>query len=157
MLSTGLWDLFIYLFNLFFFGLWDLKTEIREALILWVRSLGWEDHPEEEIATHSSILAWKIPWAAEPGGLQCMGLQSQTGLSDWSASTTIVYVLSLTLRDLMDCNPPGSPVRGIVPGKDTEVGGHFLLQGIFPTQGLNPHQPALQVYCLPLSHQEAVW
>ena len=66
-------------------------------------------------------------------------------------------MLSLTLRDPMDCNPPGSPVHGIVPGKDTEVGGHFLLQGIFPTQGLNPHLPALQVDYLPLSHQEAVW
>ena len=40
-----------------------------------VRSLGWEDHLEEEKATHSSILAWKIPWAEEPGGLQSMGSQ----------------------------------------------------------------------------------
>ena len=41
----------------------------------WVRSLGWEDPLEEGMATHSSILAWKIPWAEEPGGLQSMGLQ----------------------------------------------------------------------------------
>ena len=34
----------------------------------WVRSLGWEDLLEEEMATHSSILAWKIPWTEEPGG-----------------------------------------------------------------------------------------
>ena len=34
----------------------------------WVRSLGWEDHLEEEMATHSSILAWRIPWAEKPGG-----------------------------------------------------------------------------------------
>ena len=40
-----------------------------------VRSLGWEDPLEEEMAAHSSILAWKIPWTAESGGLQCMGLQ----------------------------------------------------------------------------------
>ena len=40
-----------------------------------VRSLGWEDTLEKEMATHSSILAWEIPWAEEPGGLQCMGLQ----------------------------------------------------------------------------------
>jgi len=38
-------------------------------------SLGWEDPLEEEVATHSSILAWKIPWTEEPGGLQSMGLQ----------------------------------------------------------------------------------
>ena len=41
----------------------------------WVRSLGWEDPLEEEMATHSSILAWRIPWTEEPGGLQSTGLQ----------------------------------------------------------------------------------
>ena len=40
-----------------------------------VRSLGWEDPLEKEIATHSSILAWKIPWTKEPGRLQSMGSQ----------------------------------------------------------------------------------
>ena len=39
-----------------------------------VQSLGWEDSLEKEMATHSSILAWKIPWTKEPGGLQSMGL-----------------------------------------------------------------------------------
>ena len=42
---------------------------------MWVQSLGWEDPLEEEMATHSSILAQKISWRAEPGGLQSMGLQ----------------------------------------------------------------------------------
>ena len=41
----------------------------------WIRSLGWEDPLEKEIATHSSTLAWKIPWIEEPGGLQSMGSQ----------------------------------------------------------------------------------
>ena len=41
-----------------------------------VRSLGWKDLLEEEMATHSSILTWMIPWTEEPGGLQPMGLQS---------------------------------------------------------------------------------
>ena len=46
---------------------------------MWVRSLGWEYPLEQEMATHSSIFAWKIPWTKEPGGLQSMGLQkSQT-------------------------------------------------------------------------------
>ena len=40
-----------------------------------VRSLGWEDPLEKGMATHSSILAWKIPWTEEPGGLQSMGSQ----------------------------------------------------------------------------------
>ena len=41
----------------------------------WVRSLGREDPLEKEMATHSSTLAWKIPWMEEPGRLQSMGLQ----------------------------------------------------------------------------------
>ena len=48
----------------------------------WVQSLGREDPLEEEMATHSNILAWKIPWTKEPGGQQSVGLQSQIGLSD---------------------------------------------------------------------------
>ena len=42
---------------------------------MWVRSLGREDPPEEVMAAHSSILAWKTPWTEEPGGLQTMGLK----------------------------------------------------------------------------------
>ena len=41
----------------------------------WVRSLGCEDPLEKEMATHSSILAWKIPWTEEPGRLHSMGSQ----------------------------------------------------------------------------------
>ena len=41
----------------------------------WVQSLGWEDPLEKEMATHSSILAWKIPWTEDPGRLQSMGSQ----------------------------------------------------------------------------------
>ena len=41
----------------------------------WIRSLGQEDPLEKEMATHSSILAWRIPWTEEPGGLQSMGSQ----------------------------------------------------------------------------------
>ena len=41
----------------------------------WVRSLGWEDPLEKGMATHSSILAWRIPWTEEPGGLQLVGSQ----------------------------------------------------------------------------------
>ena len=47
-------------------------AEMRET---WVRSLGWKDPLEEGVAAHSSILAWKIPWTEEPGGLQSMGSQ----------------------------------------------------------------------------------
>ena len=40
---------------------------------IWVRSVGWEDPLEKEMATHSSILAWRNPWTEEPGRLQSMG------------------------------------------------------------------------------------
>ena len=48
----------------------------------WVQSLGWEDALEKEMATHSSILAWRFPWTEEPGGLQSMG--SQRVRHDWT-------------------------------------------------------------------------
>ena len=41
----------------------------------WVQSQGWKDPLEKEMATHTSTLAWKIPWMEEPGRLQSMGLQ----------------------------------------------------------------------------------
>ena len=50
----------------------------------WVQSLGWEDPLEKEMATHSSILAWRIPWMEEPGRLQSAGSQSRTRLSDFT-------------------------------------------------------------------------
>ena len=45
---------------------------IQEA---WVQSLGWQDPLEKGVATHSSVLAWRIPWIEVPGGLQSMGSQ----------------------------------------------------------------------------------
>ena len=48
----------------------------------WVGSLDWEDPTEEGMTTHSSVLAWRIPWTEEPGGPQSVGSQSRTRLSD---------------------------------------------------------------------------
>ena len=56
----------------------------------WVRSLGWEDPLEKETATHSSTLAWKIPWTEEPGGLQSAG--SQRGRHDWATSLSLSFI-----------------------------------------------------------------
>ena len=53
---------------------------------MWVQSLGQEDPLKEGTTTHSSILAWRIPWAEEPGGLQSMWLQSQTQLKQLSTA-----------------------------------------------------------------------
>ena len=51
---------------------------VQETQEMRVQSLGWEDALEKEMATHSSILTWRIPWTEEPGGLQSMGAQSWT-------------------------------------------------------------------------------
>ena len=48
---------------------------LQETQEIWVPSLGWEDALEEELATYSSILAWRVTWTEEPGGLQSIGLQ----------------------------------------------------------------------------------
>ena len=48
---------------------------MQETQEMLFQSPGWEDTLEKEVATHSSILAWKIPWTQEPGELQAMGLQ----------------------------------------------------------------------------------
>ena len=53
----------------------QLIKNLRAVLETWIRSLGWEDPLEKEMTTHSSILAWKIPWTEETGGLQSMELQ----------------------------------------------------------------------------------
>ena len=69
----------------------------------WVWSLGWEDPLEEEIATHSGILAWEISWTEERGGLQSMGFQrigqnwitEHTCMQDWSR---VSFVRCIGLR-----------------------------------------------------------
>ena len=64
---------------------------MQETWETWIWSLGQEDPLEKEVATHSSIIAWEIPWTEEPGGLQSTGSQSQTQLS------THTYTCSLIL------------------------------------------------------------
>ena len=54
----------------------------------WVQSLGWEDPLQKGMATHSSILAWTIPWTEEPGRLQSMGLQE----SDTTETLTLQQI-----------------------------------------------------------------
>ena len=77
-------------------------------MLMQFQSLGQENSLEEKIATHSSILAWKIPWTEEPGGLQSMQLQSQTQLSAHECAHThniLLYIFttsSLSVPPLMD-------------------------------------------------------
>ena len=73
------------------------------------------------------------------------------------ASLCLVSQSCSILCDPMDCSPLGSSVYRDYPGKDTGVGCHALLQGLFPTQGLNPGLPYCRwiLYCL--SHQGSPW
>ena len=78
----------------------------------WVRALGWEDPLEKEMATHSSILAWKIPWTEVPGRLQFMGLQRVA--HDWATSLSLSTLLclenSFSCMTLLTCQVPGETV-----------------------------------------------
>ena len=65
-------------------GASGIRLPVQE---MWVWSLGLKDPQKEGMATHSSILAWRIPWTEEPGGLQSMGLQ-RVG-HDWATKHNI--------------------------------------------------------------------
>ena len=113
-------------------------------------SLAWKNPLEEGIATHSSLLAWRIPWTEEPGGLQSIGSQ-RVGRHRSSLACMRVWkwksLSHVWLCDPMGCSPWTSP------GQNTGVGSLFLLQGISPTQGSNPGLPHCKqtLYCV--SHQ----
>ena len=62
----------------------------------WAWSLGQEDPPEKETATHSSILDWKIPWTEEAGGLQFMGLQRI--VLDWATNTMSTFDYNVIMQ-----------------------------------------------------------
>ena len=65
---------------------------MQEMWRMWVRSLGREDPLEEGMATHSSILAWRVPWAEAPGGLDSLwGHNSRTQLSNQTTTTTVSW------------------------------------------------------------------
>ena len=106
---------------------------------IWVQSLGLEDALEKGMATCSSLLAWEIPWTEEPGGLQSMGSQSRTRLSDFTLPFPSpgdlpnpgIEPRSPTLQaDSLPAEPQGKP-------KNTGVGSLSLLQQIFLIQELN--------------------
>ena len=70
----------------------------------WVQSLGWEDLLEKEMAPHSSILAWKLPWTEEPIRLQSIGVtKSQTRLSDFTFTfLSNLYIILYTREENAD-------------------------------------------------------
>ena len=71
---------------------------MQELQEMQVQSLGWEDPLEKGLATHSSILAWRIPWIEEPGGLQSMGSQRvRHNRSDFAHMHTHIFFIFLRL------------------------------------------------------------
>ena len=106
----------------------------------WVWSVGWENPLEKEMATHSSILAWKIPWMEEHGRLQSMGWQRVR--YNWATSLTHTYIFRFiysTFKNTMwkskcyllscvwlfaiswtDCSPPGFSFHGILQARILE-------------------------------------
>ena len=101
---------------------------MQETSETQVLSLAQEDPLEAEIATHSSILTWRIPWTEEPGGLQSMGSQRvRLNWNNLAAAAAKELQLCLTVRPHR-----WQPTRILCPwdspGKNTEVGCHFLLQ-----------------------------
>ena len=107
-----------------------MVKNLPEMWETWVQSLGWEDTLQKGIATHSSILAWRISWTEEPGELQSMGFQGVG--HDWATNTftfnihtyihtylihicTYMCVLSpsAVFDSMQPHGPPGSSVHGI--------------------------------------------
>ena len=74
---------------------------VRETQEIWIRSLGWDDPLEEEMATHSSLLVRKIPWTEEPGGVQSLG--SKRAGCDWAHISLGFVSWILSLVDLHGC------------------------------------------------------
>ena len=101
---------------------------VQETL---VQFLGWEDPLEKEMATHSSILAWRIPRMEESGGLQSTGSQSRTRLSDFIFfffSLTVVHQASLSIINS----------QGLLKLRSTEVGDEIQVSSClqsFPASG----------------------
>ena len=131
----------------------------------WVRSLGREDPLGKGIATHSSILAWRIWWTEDPGGLQFM--ESKGVRYDWAANTTIINATTATSYLLfcsvakwcptlcypVDCGTPGFPVLHYLPEfaqthvhwvSDAIQPPHLLLSSSLLALKLSQHQDLFQ-------------
>ena len=110
-------------------GLWSLPSgsvvkNLPAVQETQVQPLGWEDPLEKKIATHSSILAWRIAWTEEPGGLQSMGLQKEVDMTEqfnnnnavcgallWQPQGPNALVLGLPTPPPLPL-PPWGPVLG---------------------------------------------
>ena len=122
-----------------------------------------------DCTVHAILQARILEWIPPPGDLPNPGTEPTspalpagffTTFATWEAliqgcAVCLVVQSCLTLCDPMDCSPPGSSDLGDSPGKNPGVGYHALLQGIFPTQGLNPGFLHCRWILYHLSHQES--
>ena len=115
-----------------------------------VQSLGQEDLLEKEMAAHSRILSWEVPWTEEPGRLQSTGLQrvghnlateqQHTGSCYCSAAKSC-----LTLCDHMGCSSPGFPVLHYLP-EFAQIRVHWVSDAIQPSNPLSPFSRATTLH-----------
>ena len=126
---------------LFYWPERSLRTETISWLSKHLTELGWE------FCSKLGNRCWTVFVEAL--------LESYICVSIYYASVCVCLVtqLCLTLCDPMNCSPPDSSVHEDSPGKNTGVGCHALLQGIFPTQGSNPSLPHCRWILYHLSHQ----
>ena len=113
---------------------------------MWVQSLDGKDPLEEEMATHSSILPWRIPWTEKPGGLQVHGI-AESDMTERLSSVQFSSVAQScpTLCDPMDYSTPGFPVhRQLSELAPTHV--HQVNDAIQPSYPLSsPSPPAFNL------------
>ena len=81
-MSNNMWSIILRLSSIGVSLVAQMVKNLPKMQKTRVQFLNWEDALGKGMATHSSILDWRISWTEEPGGLQSMGLQSQTQLSD---------------------------------------------------------------------------
>ena len=112
---------------------------------IWVPSLGQEDPLEKGLSTHSSVLAWRIPWTEVPGGLQFMGSLRVLYCKLQRSLCHSVAESCSTLCNPMDCSTPGFPVLHHLPElAQTHV--RWVSDVIQPSRPLSsPSPPALNL------------
>ena len=99
---------------------------MQETQEMWVRPLGWEDPLEEEIATHSRMLTWEIPWTEEPSRLQSIGLQGVR--HNWAHTHTHIHrALLITTFGGLQVADTSYPTEVVGPSQCSEGPAPFLL------------------------------
>ena len=101
-----------------------MAKNLPEMQETWVQFLGWEDPLEQEMASHSNISAWRIPWTEEPGGLQCMGCKESDTTEQLSTHIHTKqrrHRMTQKERERTDCDPGGES-----PGSPTGLPNHCL-------------------------------